>query len=227
VQGVSDLTQATATQGGGFVPAGSSALGQEDFLQLLVTQLQAQDPLNPQDSTEFTAQLAQFSSLEQLMNVNAMLNQLAAFEAAMANTQAANLIGQEVKALGNQISVQGGDASQAGFELNTHADTVKVTIRDEAGAVIDVIEMTNINSGEHAIEWDGLTGAGTQAADGAYTFSVEAESGGESISAESYIRGRVEGVDFNTNGTFLVVGDRHISLGDVISIREAVEVTES
>jgi flagellar basal-body rod modification protein FlgD len=222
VNQISDLTQATATQGGGLIPVGGSTLGQQDFLRLLVTQLQAQDPLNPQDSTEFTAQLAQFSSLEQLMNVNSMLDQLAAFEAAIANTQAASLIGRDVLALGNGISVTDGEASFAEITLGAEADEVTVTIRDDAGSVIRVLDLGELGAGDHTVAWDGLTDGGSLAPNGNYTFEVSAKADGEDVSVETHIRGRVEGIDFDINGTFLLVAGRRISLGDVISIREAV-----
>ena len=81
--------------------AGSDTLGKNDFLLLLVAQLQAQDPLSPMDAQDFSAQLAQFSSLEQMTNVNANLEKLYAQEATMANLATLNIIGKTVDATGN------------------------------------------------------------------------------------------------------------------------------
>ncbi|MGD8888475.1 MAG: flagellar hook capping FlgD N-terminal domain-containing protein, partial [Desulfobacterales bacterium] len=81
----------------------SETLDKDDFLNLLITQLQNQDPLKPTDSVEFTAQLAQFSSLEQLSNVNENLKLLQNFQASINNSQAVALIGKEITAKGNSI----------------------------------------------------------------------------------------------------------------------------
>src|SRR5210317_754089 len=94
----------TSASGGTLLAGGkSNVMGKDDFLNLLITQLQNQDPLKPTDSTEFTAQLAQFSSLEQLGNVNENLKQLQDFQASINNSQAVSLIGKEITATGNSL----------------------------------------------------------------------------------------------------------------------------
>jgi len=95
-----DIGSTTTTSG---AAAGSSAvppkqeLGKDDFLRLFTTQLKAQDPLNPMDSTQFTAQLAQFSSLEQLTNINTQLTSLLQFQSSQQNATATGLIGKQVQ----------------------------------------------------------------------------------------------------------------------------------
>ena len=86
----------------------SKVLDKDAFLELLITQLQNQDPLNPTDSVEFTAQLAQFSSLEQLNNVNDNLEQLQNFQASINNSQAVALIGKDITANGNFLQLTNG-----------------------------------------------------------------------------------------------------------------------
>jgi flagellar basal-body rod modification protein FlgD len=201
---------------------GSNTLTRDDFLLLLVTQLQSQDPLNPQDSTEFTAQLAQFSALEQQMNSNDLLQQLMGLEAAVANTNSASFIGRNVTAYSDEIGVHGDSISQVRINLLSGADEVKVTIRDGSGATVRVIEMGSLEGGHHDIAWDGTDMVGNRVADGTYTFSVEATAGGEVVETEPIVVGLVEGVEFDTDGTFLIVNGERIALANIIGV-EAVD----
>ena len=94
----------------GITASGGSALGKDDFLKILVAQLQAQDPLAPMEGQEFASQLAQFSSLEQLTNVNDNLETSQAFDIAMSNSSAIALIGKNVDAPGNTVDLKSGGA---------------------------------------------------------------------------------------------------------------------
>lgn len=210
---LNSLTSPTSTSGSG------STLGQAEFLELLVAQLESQDPMNPQDSTEFTAQLAQFSALEQQMNTNTLIEQLLTFEAAIANTQAAGFIGQEATVYGSEITVQDGDISEAQFNLGSAAEEVTVTIRDASGATVRVITLGDVDSGIHDIEWDGASGSGADVGDGTYSFSVAATSAGETIDVETYITGIVDEVSFEIDGTYLVIDGQHAALGNLIAVR--------
>ena len=109
-------------------------LGKNDFLNLLVTQLQHQDPLNPAESTEFTAQLAQFSSLEQLNNINDNLKNMELFQTSVTNSQAVSYIGKEITARGNTVQLESGLPAECQFEL-------------EARAALAVISVYNVNLG--------------------------------------------------------------------------------
>ena len=147
-------------------------LGKDDFLTLLVTQLQHQDPLNPQDSTEFTAQLAQFSSLEQLGNVNDNLEYLKLAMSSANNTEAVSLIGKQIIAAGNSIQLDDGAGVACNFELAGDTSAVAVNIYDTNGNFIRAFEGGALNAGAHALEWDGKDSEGKSVPDGAYTFEV-------------------------------------------------------
>jgi len=84
-------------------PAVSKTMGKEDFLRLFTTQLKAQDPLNPMDSTQFTAQLAQFSSLEQLTNINTSLANMVSSQYSLQNVMATGMIGKEVQLANDEV----------------------------------------------------------------------------------------------------------------------------
>lgn len=212
-------TAATRTTG-----VGNSALGRDDFLMLLVTQLQNQNPLEPQTANEFTAQLAQFSSLEQLFNVNDTLSTLASLQAAVTNTQATGLIGRQITAYGQSISVADGQVSRAEFQLPDDAQNVKVTISDSQGNVVRVLELGPLGEGTHTIDWNGLRTDGTPAPDGTYSFTVEAEDAqGKPIQADCMVTGIVTGIDFDTTGTYLLIGTRRVALADLVGVRAVAE----
>jgi flagellar basal-body rod modification protein FlgD len=114
-----------------------SVMGKDDFLKLLIVQLRNQDPLEPMKGTEFATQLAQFSSVEQLTNINSNLSESITTNQLMAqsigNALAATMIGKTVKASGNAFTVATSGNMHLGYSLSTAAASVKVSIRDANG----------------------------------------------------------------------------------------------
>ena len=197
----------------------SPVLGKDDFLHLLITQLQNQDPLNPADSTEFTAQLAQFSSLEQLSNVNDNLMQLQNLETSTNNSQAVLLLGKEITANGNYLKLADGTPTDCEFRLDREADTVVVNIYDHTNEFVKAFESENLSAGQHALTWDGMDRNGNRANDGNYTFEIMAvDANGETVNATAFFTGTVDTVTFENNAPFLVSGNQKIALGDVIQV---------
>jgi len=194
-------------------------LGKDDFLNLLITQLQNQDPLNPTDSTEFTAQLAQFSSLEQLSNVNENLEQLQHFQASINNSQAVSLIGKDITANGNFLQLTDGEPIGCDFKLDGNAAVVVVNIYDDTKGFVKSFESQDLVTGQHTLFWDGKDENGNPAADGTYTFEILAADGaGQNIKATTFFSGTVNKVMFENNTTYLISGDQKIALGDVTQV---------
>lgn len=208
--------------------AASKTMGKEAFLTLLIAQLQHQDPLNPADSTEFTAQLAQFSSLEQLSNVNENLESLKLYQASINNSQAVAIIGKEIVFAGNSIEVKSGQASACEFELSAAAKRATVTIYDNTGNFVADIELTGLKAGQQSVTWDGKDRNGNAVADGSYTFEVQAEgANGEKLTAATYSRGMVTGITFEDGITYLMVGGSKVAIGDVTRISQGSSATAS
>jgi len=198
-----------------------TVLGKEDFLKLLVAQLANQDPLNPMESTEFTAQLAQFSSLEQLTNVNKNLDYLRLYQISMNNAQAVNFIGKTVKAVGDSISVKDGASNPVQFNLAGDAAEVNVYIYDASGTLVKTLNGGALSSGEHSLEWDGTNENGETVSDGTYTFEVSAaDASGETIASLTYMTVEVTGVTFKGGNAYLLAGDIEISMSDIIEVTE-------
>ena len=214
----SELNPVTTGSSG---PAASPppVLGKEDFLNLLITQLQNQDPLNPTDSTEFTAQLAQFSSLEQLSNVNDNLEQLQNFQASTNNSQAVSLLGKEITTNGNFLQLI--DAGSVGydFSLDRDASSVVATVYDSTGGFVKSIESQNLVAGHHKLFWDGTDKNGNPAEDGSYTFEIlAADANGQDNKTKTFFTGTVDTVTFENNTPFLISRSQKIALSDVIQV---------
>ena len=211
--------------GAEYSPSKSNILGKDDFLQLLVAQLKAQDPLNPMESTEFTAQLAQFSSLEQLHNINDKLSNLQAGQASLTNAGSVGFIGKTVTATGNAVQVTGGKADDIHFTLSADAKEIFVNIYDNNGNFVrglqDKTTGNGFKAGAQRLGWDGRDRSGNRVSDGVYTFDVYAKDfQGLALEATPVATGVVTGVSFEKGAACLQAGKLEIPLSRVIRITE-------
>lgn len=176
----------------------ADALGKEDFLTLLVAQLQNQDPLNPDDPTEFTAQLAQFSSLEQLFNLNESMDALANTQTQADRFSTMDLIGKDVVYANSSFDFSG-DPVNIGYQLDGPASSVTMFIQDEAGSTVATLNPTEFAKGDHFVEWDGLDDDGNELGDGSYKIVLQASSGSAdgTIAISPLVQSEVTGVDFS------------------------------
>jgi len=193
-------------------------LGRQAFLDLLVSQLSNQDPLAPLQDHEFVAQLATFSSLEQLEGINNGMQSSLLMNQSVNNTLATSLIGKEVLALGGEIAL--GESGGTSFQVDLGADAdVSIQIRDEAGNLVRRIDRGHMASGSATIEWDGATDGGGRAAPGGYTIDVVATNeAGLTVPSNVKVRALVDGVRFMDGAGYLMVGDSSIPLASVIEI---------
>ena len=175
---------------------GKDVMGKEDFLTLLVAQLQNQDPLNPDDPTEFTAQLAQFSSLEQLFNLNESMENVASAVSDSQKLSALSMIGKEVAYAESDFKFDGSPV-QIGYSIDGEASDITLLLQKD-GATVTELKGSDLLQGDHFITWDGLTASGTPAPIGDYTIVVEASAAVDSIAAAPLIRSVVTGVDLNS-----------------------------
>lgn len=199
----------------------NATLGRDEFLQMLIAQLENQDPLNPQDSTEFTAQLAQFSSLEQLISIEDGIAGLAESQGLTQRLGTAGLIGQDVIVESSQIPMgEGGPIADPQFVLAGATSSTTVTIFDGNGLPIRVLDQGALGQGEHEVVWDGNDASGQRVPPGIYGFSITALSGEESVESVSRIRGRVTGSVPSGTNPLLLIGDLALPLSRVEEISE-------
>lgn len=203
--------------------AQKNVMGKDDFLLLLTAQLKNQDPLSPLDPTEFTAQLAQFSSLEQLMGINDNLESLQLFSLASNNAAYANLIGKTITASGGGVSVQGGLVSNAlSFDLESEAASVFVDIYDESGALVRSIMVGQHDAGSHTMDWDGKNDSGNPVSDGNYVYQVRAVDGDlNMVRAQAQTTGVVDGISYQNGAAMLMIGSLEIPVGMIIRVEAA------
>ena len=184
------------------------------FIQLLVAQLQYQDPLDPTDATEFTNQLVQYSNLEQQIATNDKLDEVLSSLDTFGLSSGVGYMGHTVEAQGDTISVQDDGTVDADwvYTLDSDASDVALTVTDEDGNV--VWEGTGTTtSGRNTFTWDGTDSDGNQVEGGAYTLSVTAtDSSGDTVEATTYVSGKVTGVTSSDGTTILELGDMGITL---------------
>jgi flagellar basal-body rod modification protein FlgD len=201
----------------------NSSLGKDDFLKLLVSQLKNQDPMNPMQGTEFASQLAQFSSVEQLQNLNATLTQSVQANQIMTqsigNSLAATLIGKDVKATGSTFTTTGTGPVHLGYTLPAGIDKAVVRIYDASGGLVRTLQGTGTASGDNTFTWDGANDQGTQVPGGKYTFKVEAlDAKGAPVTASPFMEGTIGGVRFKSDGAYFVIDGTEVALADVLEI---------
>jgi len=188
------------------------------FLTLLVSQLQNQDPLNPLDNAEITSQLAQLSTVTGVNKINDTLTTLSTSLNANQYMQSAGLVGHDVVVTGNQVQLADG-AARLGYALKADADTVTVTIKDAAGAVVRTIDAGGGKADVHFVDWDGKDNSGKAVADGTYTFDVTASAAKASVDTTALTVGHVSGLIPGSSGGQLQLGALgRIDLSQVVEI---------
>lgn len=183
---------------------GGATLDEVDFLTLLVAQLEHQDPLNPQDSTEFASQLAEYSALEQQTLTNDKLDSL--LSSTETNTQAAafNLLGTDVSVYADGFYYEQ-QAIEVGAYLDEEAASASVEIFNSEGTSVATLALDGSTAGECFVRWDGTDQSGRALPSGAYDFQVTAyDSSGEAIDGTSMVKARVTGVEPSASGSLLV-----------------------
>lgn len=193
---------------------GNDIMGKEDFLTLLVAQLKNQDPLNPDDPTEFTAQLAQFSSLEQLFNLNESMDNVAASVSDSQKLSALSMIGKEVTYASGTFNFEG-EPVQIGYSLDGDASDITLSIQQD-GKTYATLKGVDLTEGNHFMTWDGTATDGTIAPTGEYTIVIEASAASGSIAAAPLIRSEVTGVDLDGDkGGLLYTRAGEVNLNEI------------
>jgi flagellar basal-body rod modification protein FlgD len=221
---ITDVTgAATGTAAADAAMKKSTGMNKDDFLKLFVTQLQNQDPLSPQDGTQFIAQLAQLTQVEQAYNTNTNLTNMLNQGGNSMTMASVSLIGKQVEAAGNQVSLQSGTPSTVNFNLAQSASEVSVSVLDASGSVVKTLAGGAKGAGSGSVSWDGTNNAGTALPSGAYSFTVAAkDSSGNSVTSTPLIKGKVDGVDMSGATPVLSIGNVKLNLTDVTSVNAGV-----
>jgi len=220
----SATTPPVSTTTGNTATATTSALGKDSiaqnfttFLQLLTTQLQNQNPLDPLDTNQFTQQLVQFAQVEQQMNMNSSLTSLIALQKATQTSAALGFLGSTVVVDGDTAQLSGGSASWS-FTADRPASAV-INVSNSSGQVV-YSETRTVTAGAQDFSWNGRSSAGQTMPDGDYKISIVAkDANGQVAAIATEVQGTVDGVDLNHDPPVLKVGTRSFTLDKIKQVR--------
>lgn len=201
---------------------GANELNKDAFLSLLLTQMKNQDPTNPLKSHEMAAQLAQFTSLEKLHNINETIDGLRKDQQPNHNFQALSFIGKSISTDVSKVTRVDSEA-QHDLRFNLPADAQKLTlqIKDSQGALVRQLEFKNLKAGANELVWNGMTEQGAAAPLGDYHLSFEATgSNGRKLFVETKTEGVISGVNFTPRGPQLLIGKQVVNMADVKTIND-------
>lgn len=202
--------------------AGNDKLDKDAFFKLMLAQMKNQDPTNPLKSHEMAAQLANFSSLEQMQNVNATLTEMKNGQKPLEQFQALNFIGKAVSGDSSKIARARGDKDHDfRFTLPSDATSVDIKLKNADGDLVKTFNLKNLKAGENKLSWNGIDDKGNKAPAGDYQFSPEAVGGtGQKMAVKTQFDGIITGVNYSAEGPVLLVGNQSIRMRDVKKITD-------
>jgi len=195
----------------------ASQMGKQQFLELLTTQLEHQDPLDPMKDKEFVAQLAQFTSLEQLTNISSGVEALNNSQTQDEMLGAVNYIGKEVLAQGDAVYKQDDQVSSVYFSLEDQTATTYANVLDSNGNVVQSVNLGAFQPGDYTYTWNGKNFNGSEAPNGEYTVTFAAlDKNDKSVMVDKQVAGKVVGLQRENGVASLVLsGGRTIKLSEV------------
>ncbi|MCY1409521.1 Basal-body rod modification protein FlgD [compost metagenome] len=179
---------------------GGQALGKDAFLQLLVTQMQHQNPLDPQDNSEFVSQLAQFSSLEGINTLNDSVTAIGGTYKSSQALQASSLVGRSVVAQTDKAVVDTTKSFTGSVVVPESVSSATVKISDKDGKVVKTIELGSQAAGNASFVWDGTNDAGAKVDPGTYTFAATTTLDDQATSLITYLPATVNSVTLSQTG---------------------------
>ncbi len=218
----------SATAVGSATSFGSSAgsavektLGKNDFLRLLLTQMQNQDPLSPVDNKEMLAQLAQFSSLEQMQGVSDRLDTLLLAQSSTNQLSTTSLVGRNVSYRTDTVSWSGSGTTSLQATLPVPAD-VTVIVKDSTGKAVRTLQLGARPAGALEVAWDGKDQNGNLLPAGSYTITATGKTGeGSTLNVDLRGLGLVRGVTFEGDAPLLLIGGSRVRMSDVVEVIQA------
>jgi flagellar basal-body rod modification protein FlgD len=199
---------------------GDKNLDKDAFMKLMLTQMKHQDPTNPMQAHEMAAQLAAFTSVEQMQNMNSTLEGMKKAQAPMQQFEALNLIGKSVAGDSAQLTrVKGDTAHTFQYRLQKEAEDVSVKVKNSQGEVVRSYTLKLQKGGANSLDWNGQDERGVVQPPGDYSLAIEAtDKGGQRVGVETQFDGLITGVNFTGDGPLLLVGNRTVKFSDIRKI---------
>lgn len=201
---------------------GNSQLDKDAFFKLMLTQLKNQDPTNPLKNHEMAAQLAQFSTLEQMSNMNTTLTKIEGKGKDPEAFQALNLIGKAVAGDSSKVSRSQFDNNHDfNFNLPGDASEAKVKVMNAKNDIVREYKLNNLKTGANKVSWNGMDDKGAKQPVGDYYFQIEATGAtGQKLNVKTEFSGVISGLSFSPEGPVLQVGNQSIKMRDVRQITD-------
>ena len=195
-------------------------LGQEEFLELMMAQLKNQDPMKPMDNGEFLGQMAQFSTVSGIEEMQQSLTKLSETYATSQTLQSTQLVGNEVLIENNSVALGAEGSVNGSFELEAGSGNVKLEILDAAGGVVQQIGLGEFGAGRHAFNWDGRANQGGRAPPGNYTANITFQNNDGFEAASVFTSRVIESVEFGAGGQSTL----NTTQGDVLGMSDIREI---
>lgn len=192
---------------------------QDEFLTLLTTQLQNQDPTNPMDSSQMTSQLAQISTVSGIQQLDSTMQTMMTSNNALETAQSASLIGHTVLGPSSSFALPSSGGTTLGVSLASSADTVTVNVKDSEGNVVKTFNLGAQSDTVATVKWDGTNSQGAAEPAGTYTISATASLAGKQVTATPLAEGTVTGVTSSSAGISVdVSGIGSVALSSIAQI---------
>lgn len=196
-----------------------NTLGKDDFMKLFIAQMQSQDPLNPQDATQMSAQMAQFNSLEQMMNLNKTLESMLKGQSTDRAVSMVNYVGKEVDLANGMLKWDKNKLTKSTFQIDQPLANATIEVRDGSGKIVSEDSLGNLMPGEHNIKWSGKLKDGTAANSGIYNFAIVGKTtDGQDVSVPIKTKVKVTGIDLQSEGGSFFTEVGKIDVKDISSV---------
>ena len=199
----------------------SDELGQQDFINLMITQLRNQDPFEPLQSGEFIGQLAQFGTVSGIGELKDTVSDLASSLISNQTLEAANLIGKNALVPSDNLTLESDESTKGAIAVNTPSNNVTVSIFDAAGKLVQTLPIGVVNSGLQDFEWDGIDASGNQAEPGEYFFSAVGVQGENNVAFDTFSYKEIDSISLGENASTIRL---NVSNGSELKISEILKI---
>ncbi|MCG8616845.1 MAG: flagellar hook capping protein [Desulfobacterales bacterium] len=201
----------------------SSELDSDDFIELLVAEIENQNPLDPTDTSGMADSLSSYTQVSELEELNDKMDDLIdSTTASGSEDDALDYVGMQVTGEVNTMTVEDGTVTSGFYDLSESAEVV-IVIQDENGNVVNTLDEGQVDAGSYLIAWDGTDDSGDAVADGSYTYAVMANTGSGFEQVTSTVTGSVDAVVYQNGEPYLQVGSILMDPDSVTTVTDTAD----
>ena len=197
-------------------------LGQEDFLRLMIAQLENQDPSKPMDNFEFLSQIAQFGTVSGLDELKASFDSFGQQFFSSTAVDSAAMLGKTAILSTNNLYLPSGEQGSASIEVPQNYSNLQVYVQDQLGNLVRQVDLTDVQAGTMDFTWDGLDDQGDPVVSGLYSISAGSEQGDQSVSMSVFAQMEIDSVLFDQQDNSVILGlgsGYEVSLSEVVGFK--------